>query len=100
MRPAVLSITPSVARQEMNPVTAYDRITDIRHAQEPSVAALRRLWPTECPPRQLIDMLSVMADSSDPHVRDWFAWQIQTVASHGTKSESWATLAQAIMPPS
>ena len=87
----------SVARQEMNPVTAYDRITDIRHAQEPSAAALRRLWPTECPPRQLIDMLSVMADSSDPHVRDWFAWQIQTVASHGTKSESWVTLAQAII---
>jgi hypothetical protein len=91
-------VLAAVARQQMNPVVAYDRIADIRHAQGSLVDArlLDRLWPGGCPPRQLADMLDVMADSRDPKVRDWFVRQIEIVASHGTKSEGWLTLAQAL----
>ena len=95
-------VLAAVARQRMNPVDAYDRIADIRrNAQGPSAedaaGLLARLWPTGCPPRQLADMLSVMADSRDPRVRDWFVLQIQTAASHGTASEGWLDLAQELI---
>ncbi len=94
-------VLAAVASQRMNPVEAYDRIVDIRqYAQGPSAGdagLLARLWPNGCPPRQIADMLDVMADSRDQKVRDWFVRQIQTAASHGTTSEGWLDLAQRLV---
>ena len=94
-------VLAAVARQRMDPIDAYDRIVDIRgQAPGPSADAaglLARLWPAGCPPQQLAEMLSVMAESRDRQVRNWFVVQIQTVAEHGTAGEGWLNLAQKII---
>lgn len=90
----------SVAQRRTEPQRAYDRIVDIRIAAQrsPFVDAelLDRLWPTECPPQQIADLLSIMADSPDPHIRSWFVRQIQAAAAQGTRSAGWLKLAEAL----
>jgi GTPase-associated protein 1 len=90
-------VLAEVARQQVSPMVGYDRIADIRGGQGPFAAdadLLARLWPRGCPPPHIADMLTVMADSDDLKVRDWFVRQIQAAASHGTASEGWLTLAR------
>jgi hypothetical protein len=90
----------SVDQRRTEPQHAYDRIVDIRIAaqQSPYVDAtlLGRLWPAGCPPTQIADLLSIMADLPDPDIRDWFVRQIQAAATPRPKSTGWLTLAQAL----
>ena len=90
----------SVAQRRLDPQRAFDRIVDIRlrSQRSPLVDAglLGRLWPSECPPRRLVELLSVMAESPDPEVRRWFARQIEAASAHGAGSAGWLALAQAL----
>ena len=97
---AELWLLESVVRGRMRPLTAFDRIRDARAAaqQSPRVdaALLSLLWPHECPPDELKELLDALTDADAPDVIDWFAGQLSSVSARGTASDEWLALAQAL----
>lgn len=95
-----LWLIQSVARGDVAPLRAFDEIVDIRSAarRSPVVDAtmLRLLWPGGCPPPQLAELLNSLADARGPDVLDWLAAQISAISAHGTTSDEWLALAQAL----
>jgi hypothetical protein len=95
-----LWLLESVARGRMRSVTAFDRIVDARAAAQRSprvdAALLSMLWPHECPPGELTELLGVLTDAEAPDVLDWFAAQLGSVPARGAASEEWSALAQAL----
>lgn len=91
-----------VAQGRMEPMRAFDEIVDIRSKarQRPIVDGLLlgRLWPTGCPASRITELLDSdsVIRSSDPEVLDWLVAQIDAAAAHGTKTDGWLRLAQAI----
>jgi hypothetical protein len=89
-----------VDQRRMDPQRAFDRIVDIRSGAERSpfvdTGLLDRLWPTGCPPQQLVELLGVLAEFPGLDIRDWFVRQIGAAAAQGTTSAGWLNLAQAL----
>ena len=96
-----LWLLESVARGRIRSVTAFDRIVDARAAVQRSprvdAALLSMLWPNDCPPDELAELLGVLTDADAPDVLDWFAAQLGSVPARGMASEEWFALAQALV---
>jgi len=95
-----LWLLESVARGRIRSVTAFDRIVDARAAAQKSprvdAALLSMLWPHDCPPGELKELLGVLTDADAPDVLDWFAAQLGSVPARVTASEEWSALAQTL----
>jgi GTPase-associated protein 1 len=96
-----LWLLESVARGGLAPLAAFDEIADVRaRAQRsPRVDAvlLRRLWPGQCPPEQIAELLgAVTGEELAPGVLDWFAAQIGAVAASGAMNDGSLELARAL----
>jgi GTPase-associated protein 1, N-terminal domain type 2/GTPase-associated protein 1, C-terminal domain/GTPase-associated protein 1, middle domain len=96
-----LWLLESAARGGLAPLAAFDEIADVRaRAQRsPRVDAglLRRLWPGECPPEQIAELLgAVTGEEPAPGVLDWFAAEIGAVAASGAMNDGSLELARAL----
>ena len=95
-----LWLLESVAAGRIRSVTAFDRIVDARAAVQRSprvdAALLSMLWPHDCPPDELAELLGVLTDADAPDVLHWFAAQLGSVPARGMASEEWFALAQAL----
>jgi hypothetical protein len=94
-----LWLLESAARGRVQPLRAYDEITDIREATGRSPRAdatlLNQLWPRGCPPDDLTELLGgVLADPPPPDVLDWFTGQLTTVLPRGSSGDVWLGLAR------
>jgi hypothetical protein len=88
-----------VASGKLRPLRAFDEIRDIRAGAERSPRVdgvlLRLLWPGECPPDQLTELLGSLTDPVTPEVLDWLAAQISAVSTRVT-SHDWLRLAEVL----
>ena len=88
-----------VANGKLSPLRAFDEIVDIRAGAERSPLVdgtlLRLLWPGDCPPDRLAELLGSLTDPATPEVLDWFAAQISTVSARAT-SDDWLRLAEVL----
>ena len=96
-----LWLLESVARGGLAPLAAFDEIADVRARAQRSprvdAALLRRLWPGECPPEQIAELLgAVTGEEPGPGVLDWFAAEIGAVAASGAMNDGSLQLAQAL----
>jgi hypothetical protein len=95
-----LWLLESVARGRIRPLPAFDQIVDARAAAQRSprvdAALLTMLWPHDCPPGELTELLGVLTDTEAPDVLGWFAAQLGSVPARGTTSGEWLALAQAL----
>jgi len=96
-----LWLLESAARGGLAPLTAFDEIADVRAQAQRSprvdAALLRRLWPGECPPEQIAELLgAVTGEEPAPGVLDWFAAEIGAVAASGAMNDGSLELARAL----
>ena len=95
-----LWLLQSVARGSMRPLDALDEIMDIRAAAERSprvdAAMLRLLWPGDCPPDQLAELLGILADTHPPDVDDWFAAEVSAAVASRATGSGWLVLSEAL----
>jgi len=96
-----LWLLESATRGGLAPLTAFDEIADVRAQAQRSprvdAALLRRLWPGECPPEQIAELLgAVTGEEPAPGVLDWFAAEIGAVAASGAMNDGSLELARAL----
>ena len=96
-----LWLLEAAARGGLAPLTAFDEIADVRARAQRSprvdAALLRRLWPGECPPEQIAELLGAVAgEEPAPGVLEWFAAEIGAVAASGAMNDGSLELARAL----
>jgi hypothetical protein len=95
-----LWLLQSAAAGRVPPIHAFDEIVDIRDTagRSPRVDAtlLDLLWPRDCPPDDLAELLGVSTDSPAPDVISWFAAQLTSIIARATASDPWIKLAQVL----
>jgi GTPase-associated protein 1, N-terminal domain type 2/GTPase-associated protein 1, C-terminal domain/GTPase-associated protein 1, middle domain len=96
-----LWLLESATRGGLAPLTAFDEIADVRAQAQRSprvdAALLRRLWPGECPPEQIAELLGAVAgEEPAPGVLEWFAAEIGAVAASGAMNDGSLELARAL----
>jgi GTPase-associated protein 1, N-terminal domain type 2/GTPase-associated protein 1, C-terminal domain/GTPase-associated protein 1, middle domain len=96
-----LWLLEAAARGGLAPLTAFDEIADVRAQAQRSprvdAALLRRLWPGECPPEQIAELLGAVAgEEPAPGVLEWFAAEIGAVAASGAMNDGSLELARAL----
>jgi hypothetical protein len=96
-----LWLLESAARGGLAPLAAFDEIADVRAQARRSprvdAALLRRLWPGQCPPEQIAELLgAVTGEDATPGVVNWFVAQIGTVAASGAINDGSLELARAL----
>jgi hypothetical protein len=96
-----LWLLESATRGGLAPLAAFDEIADVRAQAQRSprvdAALLRRLWPGECPPEQIAELLgAVTGEEPAPGVLDWFAAEIGAVAASGAMNDGSLELARAL----
>jgi hypothetical protein len=96
-----LWLLESAGRGGLAPLAAFDEIADVRARAQRSprvdAALLRRLWPGECPPEQIAELLgAVTGEEPAPGVLDWFAAEIGAVAASGAMNDGSLELARAL----
>ena len=95
-----LWLLESVARGRMRPLRAFDRIVDARTAAQRSpqvdAALLGLLWPHDCPPGDLAELLGLLTDAPAPDVLSWFAAQLRSIPARGTTGDEWLAFARAL----
>src|SRR5262249_10869533 len=89
------------AHAGLAPRTAFDEIADVRARAQRSprvdAALLRRLWPGECPPEQLAELLgAVTGEETAPGVLDWFVAKIGAFAAGGAMNDGSLERARAL----
>jgi hypothetical protein len=96
-----LWLLESAARGDLAPLAAFDEIADVRARAQRSprvdAALLRRLWPGECPPEQIAELLgAVTGEEPAPDVLEWFVAEIGAVAASGAINDGSLELARAL----
>jgi GTPase-associated protein 1 len=96
-----LWLLEAAARGGLAPLTAFDEIADVRAQAQRSprvdAALLHRLWPGECPPEQIAELLGAVAgEEPAPGVLEWFAAEIGAVAASGAMNDGSLELARAL----
>jgi GTPase-associated protein 1 len=97
---AELWLLAAVARGAVEPLRAFDEISDLR-ARRPGPPRLdgellRRLWPGGCPAEQLAELLGAVPDRPGPDVLAWFAAEIGGVLARGRLGAASLRLARAL----
>ena len=97
---AELWLIQAAARGDIEPLRAFDEISDIRARRTRPARAdgqlLRRLWPNGCPPEQLAELLGAVPGRPAADVRDWVVAQIVAVVARGKLDAGSLQLARAL----
>jgi len=97
---AELWLVHAAARGAIEPLRAFDEISDIRvqtrQARRMDGELLRRLWPAGCPPEQLAALLGAVTGAPDPDVLDWLTAETGAIIAHGMLDSGSLQLAMAL----
>jgi GTPase-associated protein 1, N-terminal domain type 2/GTPase-associated protein 1, middle domain/GTPase-associated protein 1, C-terminal domain len=92
-----LWLLQSAAQGKVDPLRALDEIADTRawSGEGPQVDAtlLSRLWPGDCPPDQIAELLGLFVAEPAQDATDWLVTQISAVAMYGAADAGWYRLA-------
>lgn len=95
-----LWLLAAVARGAIEPLRAFDEISDLRAGRTgvPRLDAelLRRLWPDGCPAEQIAELLAAVPDRPGPDVLAWFAAAIGAVVARRRLGAASLRLARAL----
>jgi len=84
---AELWLIHAAARGAIEPMRAFDEISDIRvltrQSRRMDGELLRRLWPAGCPPEQLASLLGAVNAAPEPDVLDWLTAEIGAIVARG-----------------
>jgi hypothetical protein len=96
---AELWVIQAAARGDIEPLQAFDEISDIRAERRSprlDAALLRRLWPDGCPPDEIAELLGAVIEPPDADVLAWFAAEIGAVVARGMLDASTLRMARAL----
>src|SRR6266568_1793001 len=97
---AELWLIQAAARGDIEPLRAFDEISDIRAGRPgtPRVDGelLRRLWPGGCPAEQIAELLGAVPDRPSADVLAWFAAEIGAVVARRKLDAASLRLARAL----
>jgi hypothetical protein len=97
---AELWVIQAAARGDIEPLRAFDEISDIRaewRFPRLDAALLRRLWPDGCPPDQIAELLGAVPEPPDADVLTWFAAEIGAVIARGMLDAGTLRMARALV---
>lgn len=82
-----LWLISAAARGEIDPMRAFDEISDIRALADPASRMdgelLGRLWPGGCPPEQVTALLGAITGAPAPDVLRWLRAQVAAAVGRG-----------------
>ncbi len=97
---AELWLIQAAARGDIEPLRAFDEISDIRAGRPgtPRVDGelLRRLWPGGCPAEEIAELLGAVPDRPSADVLAWFAAEIGAVVARRKLDAASLRLARAL----
>jgi hypothetical protein len=97
---AELWLLRASAQGRVAPLRALDEIADGRaaagHSPRVDQDLLRRLWPTGCPPGQLVELLDLTIDDPPDDVLGWLRAETGALAEYGEPDDDWYRLARVV----
>jgi GTPase-associated protein 1, N-terminal domain type 2/GTPase-associated protein 1, middle domain len=97
---AELWLIRAAAKGDIEPLRAFDEISDIRAGRPGMPRAdgelLHRLWPDGCPAEQIAELLAAVTERPAADVLAWFAREIGAVVARGRLDAGSLRLARAL----